>query len=339
MKIAVIGAGAIGGLVAGYLKQKSNDVTLVAHADSVAAIQRDGLCISGVRKDLNVRIDVVSELTFSPDLTIVATKSQDLDAFMRLNAERIKTGFVLTTQNGVRADEIVARYVPSCNIISSIVMFGATHLEPGKITHNFEGSWIIGKPFSANDAAVTEIAARLNALFPTIVTDSIGGMKYLKVFVNANNCIPGILGVSMQEAFADVKISAISIALWKEGLAVVNASGIRLASLPDFPLDRLMKLTGMPLIEAAKVFSGIMTNLSKVPLYGSILQSIKRGKPSEIDFINGEFVQLAKAHQTSAALNEKIVSMVHEVERTKKFFTKEEFIKSVSTLVPEGVLH
>ncbi len=339
MKIAVIGAGAIGGLLAGYLKQKGCDVTVVAHADSVDAIQRNGLCITGVRGKILVRLDAVSDLAFSPDIAIVATKSQDLDACMRLNAERLAPGLVLTTQNGVRADEIVARYVPRRSIISSIVMFGATRLEPGIITHNFEGRWIMGKPFCPNDAAVTQIAALCQTAFPAVVTDTIIGMKYLKVFVNANNCIPGILGVSMQEAFADAKISAISIALWKEGLSVVHAAGISLVSLPDFPLERLTKLTAMPSQEAANVFSGIMKNLSTVPLYGSILQSIKRGKPSEIDFINGEFIQLAKAHQVSAPLNERIVSMVQEVERTKRFFTKEELIRSVNKLVPEGALN
>jgi len=338
MKIAVIGAGAIGGLVAGYLKQKGNDVALVAHADSVAAIRRDGLHIAGVRHEVSVRIDVTDHLACSPDLTILATKSQDLDDCMRYHAPCMKTGLVLTTQNGVRADEIVAQYIPRLNIVSSIVMFGATRLKPGRIMHNFEGDWIIGKPFSPNDATVATIAGVLDQAFPTVVSDTISGMKYLKLFVNANNCIPGILGVSMQEAFADEKICAISIALWKEGLAVVNTAGIKLASLPDFPLERLMKLTAMPLREAAKIFSGIMVNLSKAPLYGSILQSIKRGKQSEIDFINGEFVLLARTFKTVAPLHEKVVVMVHEVERTNKFFSKDELLRSVNQFVPEGVL-
>ena len=64
-----------------------------------------------------------------------------------------------------------------------------------------------------------------------------------------------------------------------------------------------------------------LTNLSKEPLYGSILQSIMRGKTSEIDFINGEVVQLAKHMKFPCPLNDKIVDMVHEVERTGKFFT------------------
>jgi len=157
-------------------------------------------------------------------------------------------------------------------------------------------------------------------------------MKYLKIFVNANNCLAAILGSSMQESFSDLNISKISIAIWKEGLGVMQKGAISLVSLPDFPLERLEKLTVLPSEEAAKIFSGIMSNLSKEPLYGSILQSIKRKKSSEIDYINGEFVRIAKENHAQAPLNEKLVAMVHQVEKSGKFFTKEELISSTKDL-------
>ena len=88
----------------------------------------------------------------------------------------------------------------------------------------------------------------------------------------------------------------------------------------------------MPGEEAAKVFSGIMSGLSREPVYGSILQSIKRGRPSEIDYINGEFVRLAKDNGLAAPLNKRLVKMVHEVERTGRFFTKDELLRKTKGL-------
>jgi 2-dehydropantoate 2-reductase len=173
----------------------------------------------------------------------------------------------------------------------------------------------------------------LNAIFPSVVTEDMQGMKYLKVFVNANNCIPAILGISIQEAFAEPFISRVAVAVWKEGMDLVSRTGTHLDDLPDFPVLRLTRLTSLPAEEAAKIFSGIMTNLSREPLYGSILQSIKRGRASEIDYINGEFVTLAKDHKLNAPLNEKLVALVHQVEREKKFFTRNEFLASVKGLV------
>ncbi len=80
----------------------------------------------------------------------------------------------------------------------------------------------------------------------------------------------------------------------------------------------------MPLEQAAPIYSGIMTNLSKEPLYGSILQSIQRGRPTEIDFINGEIANQAKLHNVQAKLNTRATELVHHVEKTKKFLTVEQ---------------
>lgn len=332
MKIAVIGAGAIGGLVAGYLKLKNADVSLIGHADAVKAIRADGLKISGARGDFTVQIEAAERLSQKVDLVILATKTQDIELALKDNLEFVRDAMILTTQNGIRADGMVSKFIPKEKIISSIVMFGSTYLEPGKIVHNFDRSWILGKPFAKNDETVAKVATALNEAFPTIVSDEIMGMKYLKVFVNSNNCIPAILGKSMQEVFTDTDICAISIAIWKEGLKVIEKSGINLVSLPDFPLERMMKLASLSTQEAAKIFSGIMTSLSKEPVYGSILQSIKRGKASEIDYLNGEFVDLAKGHGTSAPLNERLVEMVHKVEKTGSFFSKEELINNTKGL-------
>lgn len=328
MKIVIIGAGAIGGLVAGYLKLKNEDVSLVGHTDSVKAIQEKGLQISGVRGDFELKIDIAEKLNYKPDLIILATKTQDIESAIKDNLDFLRDTTILTTQNGIRADEIVAQYILKDNIISSIVMFGATYLEPAKIVHNFEGSWIMGRVFGANDQPIIEVSKILDKIFPTLVTEDLKGMKYLKIFVNANNCIPAILGVSMQEAFSDIEVSRISIAIWKEGLEIIAKSKINLVSLPDFPIERLSRLTSLPSHEAAKIFSGIMTNLSKEPLYGSILQSLKRGRTSEIDYINGEFVRLAKENGLTAPLNEKLVEIVHQVERSNNFFSKAELINN-----------
>lgn len=326
MKIAVIGSGAIGGLVAGYLKDRGEDVSLVGHPASVEAIKEKGLEIQGVRGNFNIRIDVSKRLRYGPGLVILATKTQDIEAALKENLEFIQDKIILTTQNGVRAEDIVAKFIPRENIISSIVMFGSTYLDAGRIIHNFEGKWILGRPFVKNDNRTEELAAALNEIFPIVISNDILGMKRVKLFVNANNCLAAILGESMQNIFQDLDICKISIRIWQEGLDIVNKANVKLCSLPDFPLERLIKLTGLSLDESARIFSQIMTNLSKEPLDGSILQSIKRGRPSEIDYINGEFVSLAKEKGLKAPLNEILVEMVHQVEEKKKFFSKEELL-------------
>lgn len=334
MKIVVLGAGAIGSLAAGYLRSKGEDVCLIGHPGSIKPIKAKGLEISGVRGNFDIKIAVSEKLDFKPGLVILTTKTQDIDSALENNLKFIQDTTILTTQNGIRADNIVAKYVPKENIISSIIMFGSTYLEPGKVVHNFEGSWILGRIFNGkSDGKIIDISRVLDKAFTTIISEDMKGMKYLKIFVNANNCIPAILGLSMQDTFKDPEMSRISINIWKEGLGIVSKAGINLVSLPGFPLENITKLTSLPSTEAAKIFSGIMSNLSKEPLYGSILQSIKRGRVSEIDYINGEFVNLAKENNSSTPLNKKLVEMVHLVETTNRFFTKEELLNNTKGLV------
>jgi 2-dehydropantoate 2-reductase len=133
----------------------------------------------------------------------------------------------------------------------------------------------------------------------------------------------------MQETFSHLEVCKLSIRLLSEALMVVEQVGVKLKSLPDFPVDRLQGLIAMPLEKASELFSQTMTNLSKEPLYGSILQSIKKGKPSEIDYFNGEIVRLGGKIGVAAPLNEKLVRMVHKVERGGGFSRPEEILSEV----------
>ncbi|MEI8349326.1 MAG: 2-dehydropantoate 2-reductase [Candidatus Omnitrophota bacterium] len=336
MKIAVIGSGAIGGLVAGYLKEANQDIFLVGHKDSVSAIVKNGLQISGVRGNFKIKIDVFEKLNTQVDLIILATKTQDIENALEQNRKYLENTPIVTTQNGVKADEIVSRYTARENIISSIVMFGSTYLEPGKVVHNFDRKWVIGKPYAKNDSSVAEVKNILSKIFPVEVSDNIMGMKWLKVFANANNCIPAITGKSMQECFANLDLCEISIGIWQEGLGVVRKAGIKLFDLPDFRIEQIVKLTSLPIKDAAKIFSGIMVGLSKEPLYGSILQSIKRDRPSEIDYLNGAFMELGKECSYHTPLNKKLAELVHKVEKDKKFLTIDELVAKTKNLIPQA---
>ena len=334
MTIAVIGAGAIGGVVAAYLKKAGKDVVLVGRKDQVSAINANGLTISGVRGTENIRIPALIKLDKVYDLVIFAVKTQDVERAFAANHEFLENTLVLTTQNGVQADNLLSSHFDQKNQMSSIVMFGATYVKPGEITFNFEGDWIIGRPFTPVDPLTHKIAEVLGKAFKITVAPNITGQKYLKLFVNFNNCIPALIGKSMQETFADMDLCRLSIMLLKEGLEIIEAAHIELVSMADFPKERIIGLSKMPLDQAAGIINKTLTSLSKEPLYGSILQSIMRGKISEIDFINGEVVQIANHLQIPSALNRKMLDMVHEVENTGKFFTVDQ-VKNAFNLKAE----
>lgn len=327
MRIAVIGAGAIGGVVAAYLKKAGEDVVLIGRGAQVDAINSNGLTINRMDGSQTIRVPAMTCLDRAYDLVIFAVKTQDLEDAFAANSAYLESGLVLTTQNGVQADNILSCHFDRDRQFSSIVMFGATYTKPGVITFNFEGDWIVGRPQGPLDPATNALIAVLSRALKVVPSADILGQKYLKLFVNFNNCIPALTGKSMQETFADMGLCRLSVLLLKEGLEIVTRADIQLVSLPGFLKERIYGLAQMPLEQAAGILHQTLTSLSREPLYGSILQSIMRGKPSEIDFINGEVVGLANHFRSSAPLNSKIVDMVHEVERTGRYFSAEEVKK------------
>jgi 2-dehydropantoate 2-reductase len=270
-----------------------------------------------------IKIKTTSRLDCEYDLVIFAVKTQDIEAAVIENKEYFANALILSSQNGVQADFILNKHFPQQNLYSSIVMFGSTYVRPGETTFNFEGDWIIGKPFEPVDEKAQEIATFLSPAFPTAVSDNIAGMKWLKLFVNFNNCIPALVGRSMQETFADMDMCRLSILLLQEGFEIIQKANIELVSLPAFPAERIKGLAGMPMDQAAGIINKTLTKLSEKPLYGSILQSIMRKRMSEIDYINGEVVRLAKQTDANAPLNSKIVKLVHQVEESGKFLDLE----------------
>ena len=330
MKIAIIGAGAIGSVLGGYLTEAAEEVTLIGHRSQVSTIKEGGLSIDGIRGKKNIKIEIKKGLTEKPDLGLLTVKTQDVVEVATQSKPFISQVPIVTMQNGVRGDRLLAQVIKKANIISSVVLFGATYLHPGEVLHNFEGKIIIGRTSGKNDNQVIQVQEVLNKAFPTVISDNIRGVQWLKLLLNLNNALPGITGEDMQKTFSDEGICRISIRLIKEAVEVINKAKIELKPLPDFPVSRLKELLVLSLEEAARIYSRIMTNLSPTPLPGSILQSIKRGRPTEIDYLNGEIISLGKRFKVPTPFNTKIVALVHRVEKNKKFYPPQELIKEVT---------
>lgn len=333
MKVAVIGCGAIGGLFLGYLSQIYPDVIGVVREYQKNPLLKEGLFLEGVRGDRNCKVRVNTQLKEKVDLAILATKINDLQEALSANSEYLRDSLALTTQNGIKADYILKAYIPAERILTGIVMFGATFYPPNRIVHNFEGDLIIGNIFSKKIIEYEKIKNLLQKNFKISTTPNIKGAKYLKIFINLNNCIPASLGISMQEAFSDLELAELAIRLNREAYQIIEKSNIELESLPTYPKERLFSLISLDIKQAALVFSKVMTSLSDKPLYGSILQSIKRKRPSEIDYINGEIVNLAQENMMNAPLNERIVEIVHRVEERGAFVNKRDLIVEMADAI------
>jgi 2-dehydropantoate 2-reductase len=107
----------------------------------------------------------------------------------------------------------------------------------------------------------------------------------------------------------------------KEGFKVIKRTGIKLAPVPGIPLSLMKIMVWIPLPISSLVLKGKIKSYGKLPVLGSTLQSIKRGKNTEIDYLNGEIVKLGGNNGIPTPVNSLIVELVHQVETTGKFVT------------------
>jgi len=321
MRIAVLGAGAIGSVVGALLARGGQDVTLIGRPDHVNAVRERGLRIDGALGSFTVPVAASVSLDFRPELALLAVKTQDVEATVRAHRALLEGAPLVTLQNGVQSDAIVAGLLPADALLSAVVLVTATYLSPGEVTIVDRGHLVLGRPAGPRDALVAKVAPVLDAAIPTSVSDNMVGAHWLKLLMNLNNAIPAMTNLSLKEVTRDPFLRRLAVDLMREGIAVSDRSGIPLAPLYGVSVGTVRLLTRLPAPLAGRLFAARAGNLGDGwPVLGSTLQSLRRGRPSEIDYLNGEIVRRGRELGIPTPRNERAVAIVHEVERTGRFF-------------------
>jgi 2-dehydropantoate 2-reductase len=332
-RIVVIGAGAVGSALGALLHRMGRDVVLIARPEHVAAIRQNGLQVDGVAGSFVARLAAAEALDYRPDLALLTVKAQDVASAVKANQAFLNDVPIVTFQNGVRSDEAVAEILPRDEIISAVVTMNAAYLEPGKVTVAIQGNLVIGRPFIPRDPKLEEVAQILNQAIPTRITDNIQGVHWMKLIINLNNALPALTGYSMKQVYADGYLSRLAVGIMREGQRAIRRATIRLEPLPEVSVALNRFLSFIPLGIAARIVAGKYQRvMSEWPLWSSTLQSIRRHRPAEIDYLNGEIVELGRRCGEATPLNTKIVELVHQVEQTGQFLSAEQIREAFSEL-------
>jgi 2-dehydropantoate 2-reductase len=333
MRIAIIGAGAIGSVIGGLLSKAGEDVTLIGRKPHVAAINQSGLILDGGTREMVIQVKAAENLDFKPDLALLTVKAQDVVSSVRKVQTLLSSTQIVTMQNGVQSDDQVAGLLGKVNIISGVVTFFAQFLEPGKASYSIPFSktaLLIGEPFGNKGNRLQNLSALLNKAIGTDISDDIRAAHWTKLLWNLQTAIPGVTGLSYQETYQYPQIRKLIIKLTKEGLKVVETAGIKTVDVPGFQLEPLKTIARVPLSTSSSLLKDKAKSLGKQPILGSTWQSIKRGKNTEVDYLNGEIVTSGKRMGIPTPANSLMVELVHQVETTGKFLTIDELTQRLS---------
>jgi 2-dehydropantoate 2-reductase len=322
-KIAVVGAGAVGSVVGGLLARVGEDVTLIARKAHVDAINAHGLHVAGALGKFIVTPKVEEELRFSPDLTILTVKTQDVETVCRQIKPYVTGAPLVSLQNGVRSDDMASEVFGKDSIIAGVVLFNAAFLNPGYVTCGVKGSLLVGEVYSENGGRVKKIAAILDRAIKTKVYNNIRGVRWTKLLVNAlGNSMEALTGLSVGECMRYPGVRKIGIFILREAFKVLGKARVKLESLPDLPISMFKSVIHSPMPVASWLLSLTMSDMNTVT---STLQSIRKGKRTEIDYLNGEIVRLGGEMDIATPFNSNVVELVHKVEETHRFYPPHRF--------------
>jgi 2-dehydropantoate 2-reductase len=327
MRIAVIGAGAIGGALAALLTRAGHDVEVTARGANLAAIQASGIRLSGAWGEYTAPVSAGELLTRQPELVIVATKAVDAPAALRDNAEFLGAVPIVVVQNGLAGISAAAAAAPKADIIGGLAVFAASYLEPGEVTVTTGGSIYLGVAAGANDAPARFTERVLGAVIDTTVVADFAGAQWTKLIVNQVNAIPAITGLSVQAVISDRGLRRVLTASIRENIRVARARDIRFAPMNGLD-DRILTVIGrLPLALGQVLPLAMKRRMGSTPNPGSTQQSIRRGQPTEIDYLNGAVVDAAVGTGIATPVNAALVVMVHEVEKSGLFLSASEVVQ------------
>jgi 2-dehydropantoate 2-reductase len=303
MRIAVVGAGAMGSVYAALLASAGNDVWAVdVDAAHVDAIRAHGLHVEGASGDRTVLVGAVTDAAEvgEAELVVIATKSMTAAAAAQSTLPLLGDGTtVLTIQNGLGAADAVAEAVGSERLMVGVAGgFGASVLAPGHVHHH--GLELVRLGEHAGPA--TERTQRIadvwrDAGFSVKTYDDVRRLQWEKLICNA--CYSGLCGVlelTVGEVIDDPHAWTIASRCAREALEVARASGVTL-QVDD--CERYVRDYGSAIRGARP----------------SVLLDLLAGRPTEVAWINGSVPREGAKVGVPAPANELITSLVLAKER------------------------
>jgi 2-dehydropantoate 2-reductase len=297
MQVAVIGAGAVGCYYGGLLLKAGHDVTFIGRPPHVDAINAHGLLLDmqGFKGHLPARAAVDATALASPDLVLLCVKSADTEQAGRSLAGQLRPETsLLSLQNGVDNAQRL-RAVTGHPVISTVVYVGSEMAGPGHVRHHGGGDLVIGASPASEALAQTLQAAGIR----TTISGDIEATQWTKLITNcAFNALSAVAGIAygpmMQvEGARDVIAGAV-----QEAADVARACGVAI------PQDLAAQILKIP---------AAMPNQTS-----STAQDLLRGKPSEIDFLNGYVVRKGAELGIPTPTNQALQVMVKLAERGKE---------------------
>jgi 2-dehydropantoate 2-reductase len=305
MNILVMGAGAVGSAVGGFLGQAGHHVALVGRDPHMVAIRERGLLIEGIWGEHLIRgLRTFTNVREVPrerfDLVLITTKSYDTgDAARQVLPWLSEDSLVISLQNGLGNVETISEMVGDSRAVGGRLIFGIRIPEAGRVEITvYADKVMLGSPSHKVDFARLEAIASAftQAGIPTEATLEIEQFIWGKVFYNCClNPLSALLEVTYGELSEHPETRQIMTSVIEEIFAVAAAKGVALAWRSPLEYQKILLGRLVPDTYAH---------------HSSMLQDVMRGKKTEIDALNGAIARMGEETRIPTPVNLMLTQLI-----------------------------
>lgn len=324
-RLLLMGCGSIGGVIAGGLLRAGHDLTLVTHNDEIThAINTEGLRVTTPEGQWSVPATAhthLDEVAGPFDAVYLAMKGTGVEQAARDVAGYLAPeGYAVTLQNGVVEDRVAA-ILGRGRVIGALVGWGATMHAPGVSEMTSRGEMVVGELDGRTTPRVEQVKATLDAVAPTTVSANIYGVLWSKLAINSViTPLGATTGQLLGQMLRRAALRRLALAITSEVVDVAEAHGIVLEPVGGtldiyrlyLPPKRRAGGSGFDLLARHAIM--YLVGLKFRRLKSSMLQSLERGRRTEIDYLNGYVVEKAREKGVPVPVNAALTALVREIE-------------------------
>jgi len=299
LRVLVAGAGAIGQWLGLRLLQTGQDVLLLARPAHVEAIAASGLRVEGI-EPAHGHVAAVAGLEHAKgtfDAIVLTCKAHQTAALGAAVAPRLKAdGVLLSLQNGLGNAAKLRAVLPADRLAIGLTSHGVTVERPGVLRHAGIGATLVGPAGGSDAAARTAFRILAQARLEPEWHDDVRPFVWRKAIVNAGiNPVGALNGVTNGAIAREKPLREQALALLREGEAVAKAAGVAL-----------------PKGDLAQAMLGTLERTADNAC--SMLQDVRRRRPTEVEQITGRIVRLAQKLGVAAPRSAEVHRRVKELE-------------------------
>lgn len=318
-KYAIYGAGSLGTVLGAFITKNGGEVDLInRNKQHVAILNEKGAKITGtVNMTVPVKAITPDEMTEKYDVIVLLTKQlHNKEVVTMLKDFLSEKGVIVTLQNGI-PEPGIAEIIGEDHTMGCAVEWGAALIEPGvcELTSEPDSlSFHMGKMKGITDEQFREVKALLELMCPVHEEPNLMGARWSKLLINAT--FSG-LGTVVGGVFGDVSEDKIgkqvAIRCMKECIDVGHAAGVTFAPVQGKNIVGLFYYKGALKRKFGTLLLPVAMKKHRL-IEPSMLQDLKKGKPCEVDAINGVVCEFGRKYGVKTPINDRIVEIIKKIQ-------------------------